>query len=44
MIKIINLSKSYGDRVLFSQVDLVINKKERIGLVGKNGSGKSTLF
>ena len=44
MIQICNVSKSYGDRVLFSGVNLVINPFERVGLVGRNGMGKSTLF
>ena len=44
MISIDNLSKSYGDRVLFDGVSFKINSKERIGLVGRNGHGKSTLF
>lgn len=44
MIQVVGLSKSYGERVLFSDVTFSINKGERVGLVGKNGTGKSTLF
>ncbi len=44
MIQVFGLSKSYGERVLFSDVTFSINKGERVGLVGRNGSGKSTLF
>ena len=38
------LSKGYGDRVLFSGLDLEIIGGERIGLIGDNGTGKSTLI
>ncbi|MGI6013208.1 MAG: ribosomal protection-like ABC-F family protein [Oscillospiraceae bacterium] len=38
------LSKSYGDRTLFSGLQLEITGGERIGLIGDNGSGKSTLI
>ncbi|MEL6180784.1 MAG: ABC-F family ATP-binding cassette domain-containing protein, partial [Myxococcota bacterium] len=38
------LSKSYGPRVLFSDVSLVVDEGEKIGVIGVNGSGKSTLF
>jgi len=38
------LKKSYGDRVLFSDVELLIEPGERIALIGDNGTGKSTLL
>ena len=44
MITISNLSKNYASKVLFENINLSINKKEKIGLVGPNGAGKSTLF
>src|SRR5208337_4487653 len=44
MIKVINLTKSFGRQILFDGVSFSINPKERIGLVGRNGHGKTTLF
>jgi len=44
MIKINNLSKSYGHSVLFDKVNLMINQGEKNGFVGPNGAGKSTFF
>ena len=37
------LSKSYGDHLVFSNASLTIERGEKIALVGKNGEGKSTL-
>jgi ATP-binding cassette subfamily F protein 3 len=44
MIAVENLSKSYGPQLLFNDISFKINKKERVGLVGRNGHGKTTLF
>lgn len=44
LIKITDLSKTYGTRLLFNDVNLIINANEKIGLVGANGTGKSTLI
>ncbi|HHH54190.1 MAG TPA: ABC transporter ATP-binding protein [Bacteroidetes bacterium] len=39
-----NISKSYGDKILFENINLSINKGDKIGLIAKNGSGKTTLL
>lgn len=39
-----NISKSFGDLDVFSDVSLSVPQKGRIGFVGENGSGKSTLL
>jgi ATP-binding cassette subfamily F protein 3 len=44
MLTLSNLSKSFGDRVLFEDASLQVNRGDRLGLVGANGAGKSTLF
>src|SRR3954468_2498719 len=44
MVTISEVSKSFGGRTLFADVSLVVNRRDRIGLVGPNGAGKSTLF
>jgi len=44
MISVDNLSKSFGAAILFKNVSFKINRKERVGLVGRNGHGKTTLF
>ena len=44
MIQLSKLSKSYGEQLLFSDLDFKLNSGMKVGLVGRNGSGKSTLF
>ena len=44
ILQIENVSKSYGDRLLFSGVTLGVNEGDKIGLIAKNGTGKSTLM
>ncbi len=44
MIKIQGLKKSFSTQVLFDDLNMSINRGEKVGLVGRNGHGKSTLF
>ena len=44
MISIEGLSIEFGGNPLFNDITYVINKKDRIALVGKNGAGKSTML
>lgn len=44
MIQLQEISKSFGERILFDEVTFVVGRRERLGLVGRNGTGKSTLF
>lgn len=39
-----NISKSYGERVLFDNVSFGINKDQKIAFIAKNGTGKSTIL
>ncbi len=44
MISINNLSVEFSAKSLFDNINYVINKRDRIALVGKNGAGKSTML
>ena len=39
-----NVTKTYGDKVLFENIGFHIDKGEKVALIAKNGSGKSTLL
>lgn len=43
-LQIENLTKSYGDRMLFADVTFGINRGDKIGLIAKNGTGKTTML
>lgn len=38
------VSKSFGNRTLFEQVNMLVQYKDRVAIVGENGTGKSTLL
>ena len=44
MIKITNLSKSYGDKKVLEDLNCTIKTGSIYGLIGANGAGKSTLL
>lgn len=44
VVKTKNLTKSYGDKIVFSNADIVIERGEKIALVGRNGEGKTTFM
>ena len=43
-LQVDNISKSYGDRTLFSNISFNINEGDKIALVAPNGTGKSSLL
>ena len=44
VLEIKDLSKSFGDHLVFHDLNALVYKKDKIGLIGPNGVGKSTLF
>ncbi|MEF9935910.1 MAG: ABC-F family ATP-binding cassette domain-containing protein [Carnobacterium sp.] len=43
-IKVLNLTKTYGEKTLFDDISFTINDGERVGLIGTNGTGKTSLL
>ncbi|OFI47658.1 multidrug ABC transporter ATP-binding protein [Floricoccus penangensis] len=44
MLKLTNISQQFGDKILYQDLNLQVNKGEHVGLIGQNGAGKSTLI
>ena len=44
MISVNNITLYFGGQTLFNEISFMVNKGDKIGLVGKNGAGKSTLL
>jgi ATP-binding cassette subfamily F protein 3 len=44
VIQLVNLQKSFGDRILFEDVSWQLQRRDRVGLTGPNGAGKTTLL
>ncbi len=44
LIETIDLSKAYEDKTIIEKLNLIVSKKNRMGILGFNGSGKSTLL
>nr|WP_197050549.1 ABC-F family ATP-binding cassette domain-containing protein [Tetragenococcus muriaticus] len=43
-LKVNELSKTYGEKVLFDQISFIIHEHDRVGLIGVNGTGKTSLL
>ena len=43
-LQVENISKSYGDKVLFRNISFNINEGDKIALIAPNGTGKSSLL
>ncbi len=43
-LRVEELSKTYGEKTLFKNLNFMINEHDRIGLIGTNGSGKTSLL
>jgi ATP-binding cassette, subfamily F, member 3 len=44
VLRVSNVSKSFGDNLIFENVSFVLNGGDRVGLIGPNGCGKTTLL
>ena len=44
VIKLKNLHKSYGENIVYEDINLVLDRGDKVALIGPNGAGKSTLL
>ena len=44
VIELIDISKSFNQQILFSNINLLVQYKENVAIIGENGTGKSTLL
>jgi ATPase components of ABC transporters with duplicated ATPase domains len=44
MLSLIDITQQFGDKILYEELNLQINRGEHVGLIGQNGAGKSTLI
>lgn len=44
LLDVINLSHSFGDKILYQEASFELFKGEHMGIVGRNGTGKTTLL
>ena len=44
VINIVNVSKSFINKILLDKANLLIEEKSKIGMIGRNGAGKTTLI
>ncbi|HCT31264.1 MAG TPA: hypothetical protein DIW31_11170, partial [Bacteroidales bacterium] len=43
-LQVENLTKSFGDLVLFDDIKFTIGQDQRVGIIARNGAGKTTLL
>ena len=44
LVTSINVSKNYGDLIVFKDLNFIVERNQKVALVGKNGAGKSTIL
>lgn len=44
LVQLKNLTKTFGSQTVLDKINLTVNEKDRLGIVGVNGAGKTTLF
>lgn len=44
LLQLKNLTKSFGSQAVLDKINLTVNERDRLGIVGVNGAGKTTLF